>query len=93
MYSYNKVILVGRLTRDPEFKYVLEGVPLSTYFLAVDRPYRNSQTSETDFFKIVCWRKRAEFADRYLRKGKQILVEGYLQCHNYEKNEIGRAHV
>lgn len=87
MQSYNKVILVGRLTRDPEIKYVLGGVPLSKYVIAVERPYKNSEGGrDTDFLKITCWRKLAEFSKKYLTKGKLILVEGMLQEEKYEKD-------
>jgi single-strand DNA-binding protein len=91
MGSYNKVVLVGRLTRDPEFRYVLEGVPLSKYTIAVDRPYKNSNgLKESDFFRIVCWRKLAELSEKYLKKGHMVLVEGCLQTQSYEKE--GQRH-
>ena len=87
MQSYNKVILVGRLTRDPEIKYVLGGIPLSKYVIAVDRPYKNSEGErDTDFLKVTCWRKLAEFAKKYLTKGQLVLVEGALQEDRCEKD-------
>jgi single-strand DNA-binding protein len=87
MQSYNKVILVGRLTRDPEIKYVVGGIPLSRYVIAVDRPYKNSEGErEADFLRVTCWRKLAEFSKKYLTKGKLILVEGSIQEDRYEKD-------
>ncbi|MEQ8188369.1 MAG: single-stranded DNA-binding protein [Candidatus Eremiobacterota bacterium] len=87
MQSYNKIILVGRLTRDPEIKYVMGGIPVSNYVLAVKRPYKNSEgTWDTDFLRIACWRKLAEFSKKYLTKGQLILVEGAVQEDRTEKD-------
>ncbi len=87
MQSYNKIILVGRLTRDPEIKYVMGGIPVSNYVLAVKRPYKNSEgTLETDFLRVACWRKLAEFSKKYLTKGQLVLVEGAVQEERYEKD-------
>ena len=87
MQSYNKITLVGRLTRDPEIKYILGGIPVSKYVIAVDRPYKNSEGGrDTDFLKVTCWRKLAEFSKKYLTKGRLILVEGALHEDRYEKD-------
>ena len=91
MTAYNKVLLVGNLTKDPDFKYVLDGVPVSNYMLAVNRPYKNAEgTRDADFFRIVCWKKLAEFSQRYLKKGDRVLLEGELQSHSYNKE--GKTH-
>ena len=80
-YSYNKVILVGRLTADPIVKYTTDNTPVSSFTLAVDRGYsKNSQSgnSNVDFIPIEAWRERADFASKYLTKGMLVLVEGKL---------------
>ncbi len=81
----NKVILIGRLTRDPELRYTANGVAVATFSLAVDRPYTNQQGErETDFIRIVTWRKLAETCANHLGKGRLVAVEGRLQIRNYE---------
>jgi len=84
MSSFNKIILIGRLTGDPELRYTNEGIPLARYNLAVNRPFKNSSGDyETDFFNIICWRKLAEISKNYLTKGKLVLVEGSLRTRLY----------
>lgn len=83
--SYNKVILVGRLTRDPEIKYTPSGMQLAKFGLAVDRV--RSKNNETDFFNIVAWQRLAEICSQYLRKGKLVLIEGDIQTRTYETQE------
>lgn len=85
MSSFNKIILVGRLTRDPEIKYTPQGTQLAKYGLAVDRV--RSKTGETDFFNIVTWGRLAEVCGQYLRKGKLVLIEGELQSRRYETQD------
>lgn len=83
----NKVILVGRLTRDPEVKYTPSGKMVATFTLAVDRAYTaNKEQKETDFVPIVVWGNTAEFCGNYLNKGSKILVDGRLQVRSYEKD-------
>lgn len=89
--DYNKIILVGRLTRDPEAKYTPSGIPVTTFGLAVGRPQsaearQQGAQKETDFFDITCWRTLAETAANYLTKGKLILVEGRAQIRTYVDN-------
>jgi single-strand DNA-binding protein len=84
----NRIILIGRLTRDPEAKYTPSGVPVTTFSVAVDRPQsaearQSGQPKETDFVDIVTWRQTAEFAANYLQKGRLIAVEGRLQIRDY----------
>lgn len=87
MAFYNKIILIGRLVRDPEEKYTLTGTPVSTFTLAVDRAPRKNATEETqnvDFFKVVTFGKLAEFVRTYLTKGRLILVEGEMRMRRWE---------
>lgn len=82
----NKVILIGRLATDPELKYTPSGVAVTSFRIAVDRPFsRNSETGEkeTDFIDIVAWRQSAEFAANYLNKGRLVAVDGRLQIRNW----------
>ena len=77
---YNRIILIGRLTRDPELRYVPSGAPVASFTLAVDRPFRDQQGNrETDFIDIVAWRKLAEQVSQYMSKGRMVAVEGRLQ--------------
>lgn len=80
--SYNKVILVGRLTKDPEVRSTVKGDPVATFRLAVDRQF-SSDPNATDFINIVAFGKQAEFASNYLKKGKLILVEGSLRINQW----------
>ncbi len=82
--SFNKVILIGRLTADPEFSQSASGVSFCRFSIAVDRGYaKNGQEKQTDFFRITAFRQQAEFVSRYFTKGKLILVEGKVQNDNY----------
>jgi len=84
---YNKVFLIGRLTRDPETRYTSAGVAVARFSLAVNRPpRRDSNANEVDFIRVVAWRKLAEICNEYLRKGKLVAIEGRLQISGYEKN-------
>lgn len=86
--NYNKVILVGRLTRDPELKYTNTGIPVAKYGLAVNRNFKNAQgIYETDFFDIVSWRKLAEISAKFLKKGRLVILEGRLQTRKYQAQD------
>jgi single-strand DNA-binding protein len=90
----NRVILIGRLTRDPELRYTPAGVAVTQFTLAVDRPYSKEQGNrEADFINIVTWRQLAETCANYLRKGRLTAVEGRLQIRNYENNEGRKVYV
>ena len=80
----NRVILIGRLTRDPELKYLQNGTAVATFTLAVDRKYNRE---ETDFINIVVWRGLAENCANYLSKGRLAAVDGRLQIRSYEDKE------
>lgn len=84
----NRVILMGRMTRDPEFRQTTSGVPVCRFSLAINRQFANKQTGEreTDFVDCDAWRSTAEFISRYFSKGSMILVEGQLRNNNYEDN-------
>jgi single-strand DNA-binding protein len=81
----NKVILIGRLTRDPELRHTQNGTPVANFTLAVDRPFTNQGgEKETDFIEIVTWRKLAEIVANNLEKGRLAAVEGRLQIRSYD---------
>lgn len=90
----NRVILIGRLTRDPELRYTPTGVAVTQFTLAVDRPFSNNQNErEADFIPVVTWRQLAETCANYLRKGRLAAVEGRIQVRNYDNNEGKRVYV
>lgn len=83
----NRIVLIGRLTRDPEMRYTSNGIAVTSFTLAVQRNYANQQGErEVDFINIVTWRKLAEHCAQYLSKGQLVAVEGSLQI---RKNESG----
>ena len=77
----NRVILIGRLTRDPELRYTQQGTAVARFTLAVNRKFKRE---ETDFIDIVVWQKQAENCAQYLTKGQLAMVEGRLQVRSYE---------
>lgn len=90
----NKVILIGRLANDPELKYTPSGVAVSTFRVAVNRPFTNAQGErEADFIDVVAWRQNAEFAANYLGKGRLVAVEGRLQIRSYQAQDGTRRRV
>jgi single-strand DNA-binding protein len=90
----NRVILIGRLTKDPELRYTPAGVAVAQFTLAVDRAFSsNKEEREADFIPIVTWRQLAETCANYLRKGRLAAVEGRIQVRNYENNEGRRVYV
>lgn len=82
----NKVVLIGRLTSDPELRQTQSGVASCRFTVAVDRKFANKQTGEreADFLSCQAWRNTAEFISRYFTKGKMIAVEGSLRTGNYQ---------
>ena len=82
----NKVILMGRLVADPEFRQTTSGIPVCRIRVAVDRPFRKDQERQADFINVTCWRNTAEFVSRYFSKGKMIIVEGALRNNDYTDN-------
>ncbi|MDI6710841.1 MAG: single-stranded DNA-binding protein [Thermoanaerobacterales bacterium] len=84
----NKVILIGRLTRDPELRYTPNGVPVAHFTLAVDRNFADRQGQrQADFIDIVTWQKLAEVCAKNLGKGRLVAVDGRLQIRSYEDNQ------
>ena len=88
--SVNKVILVGRLGKDPEVKYTQTGVPVARFTLATDESWKDQsgeKQQRTEWHNIVAWRKLAEICGQYLNKGKLVYVEGRLQTRSWEDKE------
>lgn len=88
MAALNKIILIGRLTSDPEIRYTPNGAPVASFTLAVDRKF--SKNDETDFIPVVAWRKLAEICGEYLHKGKLVAIDGRLQTRSYEDKDGNR---
>ncbi len=80
---FNTVVLTGRLTADPELKTTQSGISVTSFCIAVDRPYKSGEEKQTDFISIVAWRKTAEFVTRYFKKGDMIGIEGRIQTRKY----------
>ena len=90
----NRVVLVGRLTKDPEFRTTPSGVEVATFTLAVNRTFTNAQGErEADFINVVVFRKQAKNVNDYLSKGSLAGVDGRIQSRNYENNEGRRVFV
>ncbi|WP_078543267.1 single-stranded DNA-binding protein [Litchfieldia alkalitelluris] len=90
----NRVILVGRLTKDPELRYTPSGVAVATFTLAVNRAFTNQQGErEADFINCVVWRKPAENVANFLKKGSLAGVDGRVQTRNYEGQDGKRVYV
>lgn len=84
---FNNVILTGRLTADPELKTTPNGVSVTSFSIAVERPYKSGEEKQTDFICIVAWRKTAEFVTRYFKKGDMIGIEGRIQTRKYQDRD------
>lgn len=89
----NRVILIGRLTKDPDLRYTPSGVATASFTLACDRPFQTNGEKEADFIPIVAWRQLAETCANHLKKGRLTAVEGRIQVRNYENNEGKRVYV
>lgn len=84
----NHIVLMGRLTRDPELRYTASGLAVASFTLAVDRDYTGQGGErETDFIDIVAWRGSAEFVRKYFSKGRMAVVSGRLQIRNWNDKE------
>ena len=85
----NKVVLIGRLVKDPELRNTQSGKAVANFIIAVDRPYvADSGEREADFIPIVAWNKTAENIVKYVGKGRLIAVAGRMQVRNYEKDNV-----
>lgn len=90
----NKIILIGRLTRDPEIRYTKSNRAVTQFTIAIDRPFvKEDGTKETDFINIIAWDSLGENIGKYMTKGKLVAVEGRLQTRNYENNEGKKVYV
>jgi single-strand DNA-binding protein len=90
----NKVILIGRLTKEPELKYTNSNKPVLNNTIAVNRAFTDANGERTaDFINFVVWNKQAENIKKYLKKGSLIAIEGRIETRNYENNDGNRVYV
>lgn len=89
----NKIVLIGRLTRDPELRALQSGSSVCEFTLAVDRPRRKDGGQEADFIRCVAWGKMGESVGHYMSKGRQVGVSGRLQIRSYETDAGDRRYV
>jgi single-strand DNA-binding protein len=93
MASYNKVMLIGNLTRDPEIRYTPKGSAVADLGLAVNRVYtteNNERREEVTYIDVVLWSRLAELAGQYLNKGSAVFIEGRLQMDSWEDKQTGQ---
>ena len=87
----NRIIIMGRLTRDPELRRTGSGTPVTSFSLAVDRDFKSQNgEKETDFIDVVAWRSTAEFVSKYFTKGRMAVVEGRLQIRDWTDRDGGK---
>ena len=87
MASFNKVILIGNMVADPELKQTSNGIPVTSFRIAVGRKFtKQGEQQQADFIDIVCWRQTAEFVTRFFTKGKPILICGSIQTRSWVDN-------
>ncbi len=90
----NRIVLIGRLTKDVDLRFTASGKPTANFTLAVDRPYRNQQgEKEADFIPVVVWNKLAEHCANYIGKGRLVAVDGRLQIRSYDGNDGQRKYI
>ena len=91
----NRVVLVGRLTKDPESQYTPNGIAIAKFTIAVDRFTKNPETGEkeTDFIPVVAWRRSAEFVTQYITKGRLVGVEGRMQVRSWVAQDGSRRYM
>ena len=90
----NKVVLIGRLTKDPELKFTPgNGTAVTNFILAVDRRFSKDGENEADFIPVVVWGKQAESTANYMTKGKLVAVSGRIQTRSYEAKDGARRYV
>lgn len=80
----NNVVLMGRLTKDPELKQTPQGVSVANFTLAVERNYSKGEEKQTDFINIIAWRNTADFVSKYFTKGQLVAVRGRLQTRTWQ---------
>lgn len=87
----NKIVIMGRLTRDPELRRTQSNIAVTSFTLAVDRDFKSQNgEKETDFIDVVAWRSTAEFVTKYLTKGRMAVVEGRLQIRDWTDKDGGK---
>ena len=84
----NRVMLIGRLGRDPEFRYTASGVAMAKFSLATDRWKRKGEEQPPDWHRITVWSRLAEICAQYLTKGKQVMIEGRIEYGSYDKDGV-----
>ena len=89
----NRVVLIGRLSRDPELRHTTSGMAVCQINVAISRRVGAGRDPETDFINVVVWDKQAENVAKYLAKGRQVAVEGRIQTRSYDNNEGKRTYV
>ncbi len=90
----NKVFLIGRLTKDPDLRYLSNNTPVANFSIAINRAFENqSGERETDFINIVVWRKQAENVKKYINKGSLVGIDGRIQTRNYEGQDGKKVYV
>lgn len=94
-FNFNKAILGGRLTADPELKQTQSGIAVATFKIAVNRRFQNreGQQQEADFFNCIAWRSQAEFVSRYFRKGSSICVMGSIQNRSWVDQQNQKRYI
>jgi single-strand DNA-binding protein len=85
MADLNKIMLLGRLTRDPELKFTNSGIAVCTFTIAVNRTFskKGENDAQADFFRVKCWRNLAENCAKFLAKGRQVFIEGAIQTSSF----------
>jgi single-strand DNA-binding protein len=94
--TLNKVMLIGRLGKDPELRYTAAGVPVATMTLATNEAYKDKDSKlveQTDWHRLVAWRKTAEICGQYLKKGSLIYVEGKLKTRSYDDKDGTKKYI
>ena len=89
----NRVVLIGRLSRDPELRHTTSGMAVCQINVAISRRVGAGRDPETDFINVVVWDKQAENVSKYLSKGRQVAIEGRIQTRSYDNNEGKRTYV
>lgn len=90
----NKVVLIGRLTKDPELRYTSNNIPVATFTLAVNRNHTNSNgEKEADFINVIAWKNIAESIHKYVGKGRQIAVNGRIQTRTFEDDNGNKRYI
>ena len=83
----NKVILIGRLARDPEMRTTSSGISMTRFTIAVSRPFNQDGNQQTDFINCIIWRRQAENVAKYCSKGSQVAIEGRIQVNSYDAQD------